>query len=64
MSPVDFPMPPAPRGETISYGPSLVPEARVIGGQNYNLREQRTVPALLIAALSSSGVRICRRYRE
>jgi hypothetical protein len=38
------PMPPAPSGETISYGPSLVPEARGIGGENYNLREQRTAP--------------------
>ena len=28
------PMPPASSGETISYGPSLLPEPRVIGGEN------------------------------
>ena len=32
------PMPPAPRGDWISYGPSLVPEIRAIGARNYSLR--------------------------
>src|ERR1039457_3195303 len=31
------PMPPAPRGDWISYGPSLVPEIRAIGAGNYSL---------------------------
>src|ERR1700722_3779768 len=30
------PLPPAPKRETISYGPSLVPEARFISGRDYN----------------------------
>src|SRR6266853_4145140 len=30
-------MPPAPSSETISYGPSFVPEARFISGRNYRL---------------------------
>src|SRR5580704_16724582 len=29
-------MPPAPRGATISYGPSFVPEVRVTRGRNYS----------------------------
>src|ERR1700730_11150008 len=44
------PIPPAPSGATIWYGPSLVPWARVIGGQNYNLREHRTTPSPPLAA--------------
>src|SRR5208282_419754 len=31
-------MPPAPRRETISYGPSLVPGVRFISGRDYNLK--------------------------
>src|SRR5580704_4817457 len=30
------PMPPAPSGDWISYGPSLVPEARAMLGRNYS----------------------------
>jgi serine/threonine protein kinase len=33
------PMPPAPSGETISYGPSLKPEVRATRGRNYNLQD-------------------------
>jgi serine/threonine protein kinase len=31
-----FPIPPAPSGATISYGPSFVPEARTMCARNYN----------------------------
>src|SRR6267154_465277 len=33
------PIPPAPSGAMISYGPSFVPAASVIGGGDYNLAE-------------------------
>ena len=39
------PMPPAPAGATILYGPSFVPEARVIGACNYNPVRQAAVDA-------------------
>src|SRR3981081_3109795 len=34
-------IPPAPRREAISYGPSFVPEARFMRGQDYHLAANR-----------------------
>ncbi len=39
------PMPPAPSGDWISYGPSFIPEVRAMGGRHYMppLKEARSV---------------------
>ena len=43
------PMPTASAGGTISYGPSIVPEATVIGARNYNPVRQAAVDATTLA---------------
>jgi hypothetical protein len=43
------PMPAASAGGTISYGPSFVPEARVIGARNYSPVRRAAVDATTLA---------------
>src|SRR3984893_8158163 len=48
------PMPPAPADAMTSYGPSLVPGVRLMGGQNYNLSEHLMVFSSLLAVYGLS----------
>ena len=47
-------MPPAPSGETISYGPSLVPEVRAMRARNYNLGCTFAADATVLGVLSAN----------
>src|ERR1019366_5699120 len=47
-------MPPAPSGETISYGPSLVPEVRDMRARNYNLGSTFAADATILDVLSAT----------
>ena len=48
------PMPTASAGGTISYGPSFVPEATVIGARNYNPVRRAAVDATTLGGLSAN----------
>src|SRR5580692_11126010 len=41
------PIPPAPKGETISYGPSFVPQVKAIRARHYSPEEARSDPTIV-----------------
>src|SRR5580658_3613178 len=49
------PMPPAPRGARISYGPSLSPEDRGIERDQLSLADRNTVRSYVTARYEASG---------
>src|SRR5580700_5834102 len=54
------PMPPAPTGDTISYGPSFVPGVRAIRARNYRLVQHAALDARILGSanrkLSGKGL--------
>jgi len=50
------PMPPAPTGEAISYGPSLVPEVSAIDARNYSPYTSHRGPTILNGLAGNSDV--------
>src|SRR5438034_3788373 len=49
------PMPPAPSGETISYGPSLVPDVRAISARHYVPKQSGAADATRFVAKQKAG---------
>lgn len=55
------PMPPAPSGETISYGPTLVPEEIPILASHYSPRNNAAFGAIFSAAIKLTILSSARR---
>src|SRR5882762_4154399 len=48
------PIPPAPSGDSISYGPSLLPEVRAMRTRNYSPRSTLHVDVVILGVLSAN----------